>query len=107
VSLWERLPSLTANIAGSPWVLPFSVAAFCSGVLFGWSDKWWLTVDRIVYLLSLWLLFLLQGAQNRDTKAIQVKLDEIIKSLPGSNRAVDIEHGTEHDIDELKEQRNI
>jgi low affinity Fe/Cu permease len=91
-----------ARIAGSRWSLVVTVAVFLTGPLFGWSGEWWIWIDRACYLVTLWIALGVQSSQNHDTKAMQVKLDEIIRLLPGSNRAVDIERLADRDIDALK-----
>jgi low affinity Fe/Cu permease len=61
-------------LIASAWVL-------ASGFLFRFSEEWWTWLDRIVYIVTLWIAILVQGAQNRDTEAMQRKLDELIHSI--------------------------
>lgn len=94
---------MLAKVAGSRWFLGLTVAVFLTGPLFGWSGDWWIWVDRACYLTTLWIALGVQSSQNHDTRAIHVKLDEIIRLLPGPNRAVDIESKTDKEIAKLKE----
>lgn len=52
-----------------------------SGPLFGWSDTWQLVINTFTTVVTFLMIFLLQHTQNRDTKALHMKLDEIIHSL--------------------------
>lgn len=70
-----------AHAAGSPAALAVSVAMLGSGFVFGWSESWWTWIDRAVYLATLWLAIIVQSAQNRDTAAMQRKLDELIHAV--------------------------
>jgi low affinity Fe/Cu permease len=63
---------------GSPFALLVVLLAVASGAFFGFSDDWWLWIDRAIYIASLWIIIVVQGAQNRDTEAMQRKLDELI-----------------------------
>lgn len=70
-----------AHVVGSPLALSLSVAMLASGPLFGFSDDWWLWIDRTVYLATLWIAIIVQAAANRDTIAMQKKLDELIHAI--------------------------
>jgi low affinity Fe/Cu permease len=91
-----------ARWLGSPAALLVAITAVGSGQLWRWSEDWWLWTDRAVYLGTLWLALILQSAQNRDTAAMQAKLDDIIRELPGTNRAVGLENKSIKDIEEVK-----
>ena len=81
-----------AHAVGSPLALVISAAALLSGFFFGFSEAWWLWLDRSVYLATLWLAIIVQAAQNRDTIAMQAKLDELIHAIDkADNRMEGIE----------------
>ena len=67
-----------AHIVGSPTTLVASVLIVFTGFFFDFSEEWWTWLDRCVYLVTLWAAFIVQAAQNRDTEAMQRKLDGII-----------------------------
>jgi low affinity Fe/Cu permease len=70
-----------AHLIGSPVALAVTLAALGSGFAFGFSDSWWTWLDRAVYILTLWIAIVVQGAQDRDTAAIHRKLDELIRAV--------------------------
>jgi low affinity Fe/Cu permease len=75
------------------------------GPYFHYSDSWELVINTLTTIITFIMVFLLQNTQNRDTMAIQLKLDEIIRSLKGSsNKLVKIEESTDEEITEMLKQ---
>lgn len=73
-----------------------------TGPLFGFSDTWQLVINTGTTIITFLMVFLIQRAQNKDSKAIHLKLNELIASLKGpSNRLVDVEELTEKEIEIL------
>jgi low affinity Fe/Cu permease len=73
-----------------------------SGPLFGYSDTWQLVINTGTTIITFLMVFLIQKTQNKDSKAIQLKLNELIAaSRHASNRMVDIEDLSEQDLDVL------
>jgi low affinity Fe/Cu permease len=70
-----------AHLIGSPVALACTLVALGSGFAFGFSETWWLWLDRAVYILTLWIAIVVQGAQDRETAAIHRKLDELIRAV--------------------------
>src|SRR5688500_5101529 len=69
-----------------------------TGPIFGFSNTWQLIINTGTTIVTFLMVFLIQNTQNRDTEALQVKLDEIIRSLDGAHNALlDLE-----DLDEVE-----
>jgi low affinity Fe/Cu permease len=74
-----------------------------TGPLFGFSDTWQLVINTGTTIVTFLMVFLLQYAQNRDSKAIQLKLDEIIKSISSArNSIIDLESLTDEQLQALE-----
>jgi low affinity Fe/Cu permease len=78
------------------------VAWAVTGPIFKYSDTWQLVINTGTTIVTFLMVFLIQNSQNRDGAAIQVKLDEIIRSGKSQNHFVGIEHLTEQEIEELR-----
>jgi len=75
-----------------------------TGPLFHFSDTWQLIINTETTIVTFLMVFLIQNSQNRDSAAIQVKLDELIRVGQVQNRFVGIEHLTEEEIEELRQK---
>ncbi len=73
-----------------------------SGPIFGFSDTWQLVINTGTTIVTFLMVFLIQQTQNKDTKAIELKLNELVAAIEGaSNRLIDVEDLSEHDLDIL------
>ncbi|HEX2653023.1 MAG TPA: low affinity iron permease family protein [Xanthobacteraceae bacterium] len=75
-----------------------------SGPLFHFSDTWQLVINTGTTIVTFLMVFLIQNSQNRDSAAIQVKLDELIRVGAARNSLVGIEHLTDVEIEELRDK---
>ncbi|MGY2905698.1 low affinity iron permease family protein [Bradyrhizobium sp. URHC0002] len=78
------------------------VAWAISGPLFRFSDTWQLVINTGTTIVTFLMVFLIQNSQNRDSAAIQVKLDELIRVSAARNSLVGIEHLTDDEIEDLR-----
>jgi len=76
-----------------------------SGPLYGFNDSWQLFINTVTSLATFLMVFLIQNTQNRDSDAMQLKLDELIRAVKGANNAMtNIEELTEDDFERLRAQ---
>jgi low affinity Fe/Cu permease len=74
-----------------------------TGPLFGFSDTWQLVINTGTTIITFLMVFLIQNTQNRDTGAIQVKLDELIRSLEGAHNALlDLEELEDSELERIR-----
>jgi len=96
-------------ILGSAWVFTAAiliiVAWALTGPTFHFSDTWQLIINTGTTIVTFLMVFLIQNTQNRDAKAFQLKLDEIIRALKGArNELVDLENLSDEDLKILEQQ---
>ena len=95
-----------SQATGSPWgflaAISIVVVWAVTGPVFRFSDTWQLVINTGTTIVTFLMVFLLQHSQNRDTKALQLKLDELVAATRGaSNRLIDVEDLTEEELEEL------
>jgi low affinity Fe/Cu permease len=102
----ERFSGKATKYSGSSWAFAIAVAVIvlwaATGPLFGFSNTWQLAVNTGTTIVTFLMVFLIQRAQNKETEAIQLKLNELVAALKGaSNRLIDLEEWSEAELEEL------
>ena len=111
-SRFSRLAKWTASTMGRPITFITAVAVILgwllTGPIFGYSDSWQLIINTATTIVTFLMVFLIQNTQNRDSEAMQLKLDELIRSTQGAHNALlDLEELTEEEVHSIKASYEI
>ena len=99
----------TAKLAGSS----SAFVAIClitfvwlvTGPIFHWSDTWQLVINTVTNIVSMLMVFVIQNTQNRESCALQLKIDELLRAVQGAqNTFINLEELSEQDLDDLKDK---
>lgn len=106
LNLFERFANWAAHFTGSSTAFIGAASIIIlwavTGPVFGFSETWQLVINTGTTIITFLMVFLIQKAQNKDSKAIQLKLNELLASnAKASNRMVDIEDLSEDELDRL------
>ena len=107
-SWFTRLTKWTAHVSGRPVTFLAACAIIVAwaalGPSFRFSDTWQLVINTGTTIITFLMVFLIQSTQNRDTEALQVKMDELIRAVGHArNELLDLEELEERDLDGLKQ----
>jgi low affinity Fe/Cu permease len=104
---FSRFANHASHIAGTPWIFGIAVISILAwaiaGPFFGFSETWQLTVNTGTTIITFLMVFLIQNTQSRDAVAVQLKLDELIRSHQAAhNWLLDLEKLSESDLERLR-----
>ena len=104
---FSRFAKATAYATGQPWCFGLAVLTIVgwavTGPLFGFSDTWQLVINTSTTIVTFLMVFLIQNTQNRDSQAMQLKLDELIRATEAAHTAMmDLEELTDRELAQIK-----
>ncbi len=108
-SLFKRLAKRASAATGRPATFLVAVglvvAWALTGPIFHYGDTWQLVINTTTTIITFLMVFLIQNTQNRDTAAVQIKLDELIRSVEGAHNALlDLEELDDETLDRVKKR---
>lgn len=106
---FHKFAHKTAEALGTPWAfivaVTIIVAWIVTGPIFGFSDTWQLIINTGTTIVTFLMVFLIQNTQNRDAKAIHLKLDELIHAIKEArNSLIDLEDLSDEELKKLQQE---
>ena len=106
-SWFAKMAQTTAKVTGSSpafmTVCALTLLWLASGPIFRWSDTWQLVINTLSNIVAMLMLFLIQNTQNRESAALQLKVDELLRAVRGAQNAfINLEDLTEEDLVRIK-----
>lgn len=106
---FRSVAARTAEVAGSPWAFSLAFALIVIWALLGpryhYSEDWQLVVNTGTTIVTFLMVFLIQNLQNRDARAMHLKLDELIRAVKSArNDLIDLENMTDAELDKLQQE---
>src|SRR3954452_23925613 len=107
--MFRRFSGGVAAVVGSPFAFLVSALAIVVwatlGPHYAYSDTWQLIINTGTTIITFLMVFLIQNTQNRDARAIHLKLDELIRGMKGArNRLVDLENCTDEELEQMERE---
>src|SRR6266498_2345279 len=107
--LFARVAVWVSQATGTPWAFVVALAVIVvwavTGPVFGFSDSWQLVINTGTTIVTFLMVFLIQATQNRETRALNLKLDELIRAQrKARNIFADLEDATDEELEELESE---
>ena len=107
--LFSKFAEVVSCFVGSPWAFGLAVlvvlAWFLYGLTYGFTDTVQLYINTGTTIVTFWMVFLIQNTQNREVRALHLKLDELIRSVnKARDQFIGLEHMTDDELKELGRQ---
>src|SRR5262245_20524037 len=104
--IFRKFAQQSSDLVGSSWAFLLAVLLLigwvASGPIFHHSDTWQLFINTTTTIVTFLMVFLIQNAQNRDSKATHLKLDELIRATKSRNTLIDAEDLTDEQLEKEK-----
>lgn len=105
---FRKISTAVSNIAGSAWAFSLAfliiLAWAWSGPIFDYSDTWQLVINTGTTIVTFLMVFLIQSTQNRDSRAMQLKLDELLRATRARDTFIDIEDISDDELERLAKE---
>ena len=108
-SVFAQFSRHVSGLSGRPLTFALAIMIIVvwaiTGPVFGFSDTWQLVINTGTTIVTFLMVFLIQNTQNRDTEALQIKLDELIRAVRGArNEVIDLEELDEAELDKIRNE---
>jgi low affinity Fe/Cu permease len=106
-TIFDRFARWTEHQLGRPVTFALAASSIVlwglTGPIFGWSDTWQLVINTGTTIVTFLMVFLIQNAQNRDTQALQLKLDELIRvNMAARNSLMGLEEKSASEVEDIR-----
>jgi low affinity Fe/Cu permease len=105
---FQHLASAAAKYLGSPWAFLSAIALIVvwalTGPIFAFNETWQLVINTGTTIITFVMVFLIQATQNRDSKALHLKLDELIRASSARDIFADLEDATEDELNAFQRE---
>ena len=106
---FRKFASVTSDVVGSSWAFILAVLIIVvwavTGPAFGYSDTWQLVINTGTTIITFLMVFLIQNTQNRDAKAIHLKLDELLRAVEGARTSMaNLENMPDEELKRLQQE---
>ncbi len=107
VSWFTRAAKWASHASGRPATFAIAIAItlvwIITGPIFRFSDTWQLVINTVTNLITFLMVFLIQNTQNRDTEALQIKIDELVRAVESAHNVVlDLEELDDKELDRIR-----